>query len=492
MPFFDSLKGLPFWIEDKEEHRRRYVERQGRCCFNHTIGLPHKEGASESEEWHPIYPYEIDIVKALEEHNLLWILKATGLGITELLLRYVGWLCTRDNRYRYQLFAFITGPRQELAEDLISRLKGLFAPHVAFTSAKDTAIINGVKVQAFPSHHLDALRGRNPKFILVDEGDFFPKEEQLNVRPVVERYIVKSRAIIIFVSTPKTPNGLMHTIQKEEPSIYHKIMLYYTAGMPALKVDNFLGAKSWDEALEIIHRENLADKMSLVELEARLKANPEERSMYLVRDVIKASSQPSFNQEYRLQYGFGSGNIFSSKILDKDIIKRYDLDLKGGRVVITVDPAYGSSMFAIAVLEQVGSIIYVKKAEQFARPDATAMIERIANYADMVNRRCKIMVDQARPEIKDGLLRRGYNAVAVDFSKELDRMTLKAVQAVEHRKVAIHPTFQDLIMQLRAITYNDKGHPDKKKNPFDLGDCFMMGVSQFTFGDVAFIDLGKA
>jgi hypothetical protein len=27
----------------------------------------------------------------------LWILKSTGLGITEFFLRIIGWLCTRDN-----------------------------------------------------------------------------------------------------------------------------------------------------------------------------------------------------------------------------------------------------------------------------------------------------------------------------------------------------------------------------------------------------------
>lgn len=42
--------------------------------------------------------------------------------------------------------------------------------------------------------------------------------------------------------------------------------------------------------------------------------------------------------------------------------------------------------------------------------------------------------------------------------------------------VRIHPRFQTLIGQLRTVTYNDRGVPDKKKIAFDLGDCFLMAV----------------
>ena len=48
----------------------------------------------------------------------------------------------------------------------------------------------------------------NPKFILIDEGDFFRKEEQEDVRHVSERYIAKSDPYIVMVSTPNAPDGL--------------------------------------------------------------------------------------------------------------------------------------------------------------------------------------------------------------------------------------------------------------------------------------------
>jgi hypothetical protein len=56
-------------------------------------------------------------------------------------------------------------------------------------------------------------------------------------------------------------------------------------------------------------------------------------------------------------------------------------------------------------------------------------------------------------------------------------MTMKAAQAVKEQKVRIHPCFSDLINQLKAIQYDEKGHPNKKKMSFDLGDCLLMAIS---------------
>ena len=79
--------------------------------------------------------------------------------------------------------------------------------------------------RSLPSNHIDAFRSlTNPKFILVDEGDFFRKNEQEDVRHVAERYIAKSDPFIVMVSTPNAPNGLFQKIEQEpfEKCIYKK------------------------------------------------------------------------------------------------------------------------------------------------------------------------------------------------------------------------------------------------------------------------------
>ena len=72
----------------------------------------------------------------------------------------------------------VTGPRIDLAVALVHRMKKLFAGNGDITTkfdTKETVIeLNNVKIEAFPSHHLDAMRGLpNVSFILLDEADFF-------------------------------------------------------------------------------------------------------------------------------------------------------------------------------------------------------------------------------------------------------------------------------------------------------------------------------
>ena len=53
----------------------------------------------------------------------LWIKKATGLGVSEFMLR----LCLKDNALSGSQMCIVTGPRIDLAVALIDRMKRLFA-----------------------------------------------------------------------------------------------------------------------------------------------------------------------------------------------------------------------------------------------------------------------------------------------------------------------------------------------------------------------------
>jgi hypothetical protein len=89
----------------------------------------------------------------------------------------------------------------------------------------------GCTIEAYPSNHIDAYRALdNPKFILIDEGDFFRKGEQEDVRHVSERYIAKSDPYILMVSTPNAPDGLFERIENEpEETCIYKIDLLTNA-----------------------------------------------------------------------------------------------------------------------------------------------------------------------------------------------------------------------------------------------------------------------
>jgi hypothetical protein len=209
-----------------------------------------------------MYPFK-------EKH--LWILKSTELGVSEFFLRFIAWLCVRNDDYRGAQMAIVTGPNQELAIKLIKRMKGLFADKldVIFDSKETVLELNGCSIEAYPSNHIDAFRSlTNPKFILVDEGDFAPKFQQDEVRSASERYIAKSDPFIVLVSTPNAPGGLFQRIQQEpeDTCLYKKIFLDYTYGL---------------------------DKI------------------YTKSEIENARVSPSFPREYELQYLGLIGNVFS-------------------------------------------------------------------------------------------------------------------------------------------------------------------------------------
>ncbi len=183
----------PFWIWDKEEHRQQAQATNGNCCFNHIVGLPQKD-----KKEFPIFDYEKILYDALfnlkndfkDKH--LWVKKATGLGVTEFMLRMMAWLCTKDGHFVNSQICIVTGPNQDMAIKLIKRLKGIFEPKLGLTfEDKETVLeLNGCRIEAYPPSNIDSFRSlANPKFILVDEGDFFRKAEQEQVRFVTERQI---------------------------------------------------------------------------------------------------------------------------------------------------------------------------------------------------------------------------------------------------------------------------------------------------------------
>ena len=106
--------------------------------------------------------YSRDLMSVLhpfkEKH--LWVKKATGLGVTEFMLRFMAWLCVRDDRCKGSQMVIVTGPNQELAIKLIKRMKGLFADKlgVVFDNKETVLELNGCSIEAYPSNHIDAFR----------------------------------------------------------------------------------------------------------------------------------------------------------------------------------------------------------------------------------------------------------------------------------------------------------------------------------------------
>ena len=110
----------------------------------------------------------------------LWVKKATGLGVTEFMLRMMAWLCTKDSHASGTVkMCIVTGPNIDMAIKLIRRMKNIFETKLGLNfQDKETVLeLNGCTIEAYPSNHIDSFRALdNPKFILLDESDFWQKE----------------------------------------------------------------------------------------------------------------------------------------------------------------------------------------------------------------------------------------------------------------------------------------------------------------------------
>jgi hypothetical protein len=126
------------------------------------------------------------------------VVKSTGLGVTELMLRYIVYRCLRDQEWKNRQVAIVTGPNIDLATKLIKRIK---------------------------------------KLILLSEADFFGPSQETEVRYVTERYMGKSDPYIVLESTPNAPGRLFQTIENETDSIYKKMRLDYTVGLNKIYTD---------------------------------------------------------------------------------------------------------------------------------------------------------------------------------------------------------------------------------------------------------------
>jgi len=441
---FSPFRDKPFWIFDKELHKNTEGYARCQCCFNHIIGLPRKDGITK-----PIHPFQKIITDALTNERLNWIIKATGLGLTELVLRWMVYLAVSSKIYTGSTFCIVTGPNINIAKELIGRIRELFYERFPrFQPDIDNAqqiVINDVKFQAFPSNHLNAMRAiKDVKFIFLDEADFFRKGEQSNARNVSERYIGKSKARIVMVSTPNMPGGLYEKIEKESPSQYNKIKLDWTYGID---------------------------------------------TMYDDIDIVRAKLSDSFEREYNLKYGYGVGNLVTEAEIQKCIeagnaLKSFtDYTPKS----LGIDPSLGGdAAFAFVLSEMADAKVHIIKSWKFDKPSLETMIQFATDLMTQYNPRCYI--DASFPSfIASVKAHIGEHEESFDRVQPVNFGVGGGVDLLYHTKWIVDEGMlaideqnnQDLIMQLRTARSNDKGSLDKSSDSYDLVDALMLNLVNY-------------
>jgi len=463
---FDIFKDRPFWCGYPEG-----IIGLDDCCFNHIIGLPEKDGVAK-----PIFDYEMELYQALQQHKDVWIKKARGLGITELLLRYMVWLCVFDKSYQYTRFHIVTGPRINLAEELIDRIYNLFSsPTLLYIQRfiKRTGpivAINDVTIQAFPSHTVSTMRGyTDVKFILLDEADYFPVGQREEARAVSEGYRIKSRPWIIMVSTPYKPGGLFDTMERESNSTYHKLFFHYTRGI---------------------------------------------NKIYNPQEIESEKQQAYFKREYELSYGYGIGNVFSETVLTnvEEIGRRYrrQPDSNSGftQKSLGIDPGFGSSKTAFCITEFIDGIIRVIYTKQFDNASTEDMVRhayRLVLKYQLNNGVNKIFIDGSNPgfirSLKQAMgefvnydlfvdkaktdkrpLFYYMNVVPVNFATEGRAMLSNVKKWIDKQRVAIDPDqHKELMLDLRIAQSDEEMKLDKTDNTMDMLDALRLAFEYYEY-----------
>jgi hypothetical protein len=395
----------------------------------------------------------------------LWVKKATGLGVTEFMLRLMAWLCTRDETFDGSQMCIVTGPNIEMATKLIKRMKGIFEPNLGLTfSNKETVLeLNGCTIEAYPSNHIDSYRALdNPKFILLDESDFFRKGEQEDVRHVSERYIGKSHPYIVMVSTPNNPGGLFYQIEQEpeDTCLYKRLRMDYSYGLGKI---------------------------------------------YAKEEIDKARLSPGFGREYELQYLGKIGNVFNSLQIDKTIelgeqyslnkipINDYTLHSVG------VDVGFGSSNTAIVLTEflKEESKIRVLYSEEFKHGNPQDIVDICFNlyrkhwntwfFVDGANRAfvnlLKVAFDESLSWEKDSINPDTMKVLPVSFATEHKQMLDELHMLINKEYLAIPKEYGKLIISLRTAYANEYSLDKEQTSYSDSLDALRLSCKMYPIKD---------
>jgi hypothetical protein len=326
----------PFWIWDSQYHEAEYKRLGGNCCFTHII--PAKEPLKYGKR-HKFYDYQQQILSTLEQYKRLYLLKAGGIGASELLLRYMAYLClSQPDKFKDSQMVIITGPRIDLSISLVRRLKALLYPDVVFEDKETVCQLLTTRIEAFPSNSLQAARGLpNVSFILADEAAFFTN--LFEVRSIVDRYVLKSDSIVALTSTPSHEGDLMDEIRKEpeESCMFKRLYMDYAVAL---------------------------DKLF----------TPDE-----INNARRTS--PAFEREFNLSFTHTIGNVFSTASIERAIelgrLPGADQLHIGGRRAMGIDVGFSTSKTSIVILQTTNNRLQVLHSSEHERPSYEALVHYI-------------------------------------------------------------------------------------------------------------------
>lgn len=489
------FRGCEFWKWSLPIEQHRELYKAGNCgCFQCLIHWPIKNNIE-----HPIYPWQQEIFNALQQHKLIAILKARGVGASEFLLRYAFWLCVKDNAMRHKNMVIVTGIREDLSLELLRRYRNLL-PSLNWNTRENVAELNGCRCVGYPSKRVKDLRGlTDVSFVICDEFAFFDPADQQQILPVLEAFQAKSDPTICLLLTPAGYDEFYNLFQ--QPANQCR---YYRLYIPIQK------------ALNTLISQQEADK-------------------------VRRQSGASYRQEFELQFGNfgGAGTIFNIADIDfavklgekyadpkynpKAAKVRYPYIEPNAEIyALGADPGgWGHSKFGICLIGLFDDRIHVLAAEEYARVDEDEMIKRLLSLKNKTPypKQTKIYIDSANvsfikrlksciegeervdyQEYIDDLRKRKLirppdeseavhymDVVPISFSKQGPKMLANLYAFLQRGDIAIHPKFTTLISAFQSARNvpnrrNSQFILDKSSQSLDCLDALRLALFNFDAG----------
>jgi hypothetical protein len=452
----DIFLDKPFWISDNEKHDLDFLIENGNCCFNHIIGLPEK-----NNKIYPIFDYELDVISKIENNRNIWIKKASGIGMTELILRYLTWKILVNNDLQYKSIFIVSGTFVHHANELKVRMENLFRkkfPLMQLESKFTDLWIKNTNIKIFPSRNVKDLRGyTDVSYLFIDESDYFEPSVNSELLHAITRYEEKSNCTTIMVSTPNRPDGLFQSIEHYVNSKYKKIILDYTIGL----------GKIYDPL-----------------------------------EIEKKKREPEFKREYEGFYLGKVGNVFSSSQIDqciqlaeplKDIpISNYNLHSVG------VDFGFSSSKTAIVMTEHLKTDegedkIIVRFAEEYDKANPQTIVDichklyrdywNTLFYVDGANRGAvnlmKVAFDESLNWETNDVSPELMKIIPVNFSTDHKSMLSHLHVMINKNYLAIPKQYEKLITSLRTA-YAREYSLDKEQTSYsDSLDALRLSLKAY-------------
>jgi len=426
------------------------------CCFNHIIQCPIKNGIE-----HPIYDYELIVIKAIENNRNIWIKKSRGIGATELILRYLTWKILSTNELHNKKIFIISGTREIHSNDVKERMEKLFTakfPDLRLESKYTQLKIKNTIIKCMPSRNVKDLRGyTDVSYLFIDEADHFEASVNPELLAAITAYEEKSKCTTIMCSTPNRPDGLFASIEKDKNSKYKKILLPYELGLD--KIYNRL------------------------EIEAKML-------------------EPEFEREYNLKYLGKQGNFLTPAMVES-LTKRYEeLDLANipdvyeSMHIVGLDAGYGSSAFGICMTQHIRSpnVVRVTFAEEFEKANPQDIIDLCHGWHRKYYPNIRFIADgsavgfirQLRSTLGENpdwdptnMSPETNEVIAVSFAAEHKNLMSHLYHIINKGYLAIDPKYEKLIISLRTAQVKELSLLKQETSHNDILDALRLSLKGY-------------